>query len=112
MRGGGGRWADNFRESRDFRGGRAERFNNRDRPARGGRFGGGRFNRSFSRSAERSPNRIISPRNDDRRNKEDRRWTEEDTVGKPDLEMDEILKKTRKESMDRSKESIAKKPDW
>lgn len=89
-----------------------DRFNNRDRGMnnRGGRFGG-RFNRSFSRSPKRSPNRNISP--DNRRNKErDGRWTEEDSVGKPDLEMDEILKKARKEDMvDRSKD-VVKKPGW
>lgn len=72
-----------------------DRFNNRDRM--GNRGGGGRpfgrFNRSFSRSPERSP---------DRRNKErDGRWGEEDSVGKPDLdEMEEMLKKTRKEKTD------------
>lgn len=77
---------------------------------RGGRFGG-RFNRSASRSPERSPNRTTSP--DNRRNKDrDGRWTEEDSVGKPDLgEMDEILKKTRKQDIvERSKD--VKKSGW
>jgi hypothetical protein len=105
--GGRGRWNNdnNFRDTRDFRGGGrpAERFN-RDRP-RGGRFGGGRFNRSVSRSPERSPNRNVSPdrRSNDRRNKERDagRWTEADSVGKPDLEgMEEMLKKARKEKLE------------
>lgn len=127
-----GRWDNNYRDNRDFRG-RADRFNNRDRggPRGGGRFGGGgngggggRFNRSFSRSPERdrqSPNRLVSPsdsrRDDERRNKDrEGRWGEEDSVGKPDLdEMEEILKKARKEKMDdmleRNKD-IVKKTGW
>lgn len=95
-----GRWNnDNFRDTRDFRGGRVDRFN-RDRPGnRGGGRTFGRFNRSFSRSPERSP-RHVSPdsrnKDDDRRNKDEggSRWAEEDSVGKPDLdEMEEMLKK-------------------
>lgn len=107
-----GRRNDNFRDTRDFRGGRSDRFN-RDRPMnRGGRNFGSRFNRSFSRSPERSPDR----RDDERRNKE--RWAEEDSVGKPDLdEMEEMLKKARKDKlddmMDRNKDSVGKpKPGW
>lgn len=114
-----GRWNNNFRDSRDFRGGHADRFRDRPERGRGGRFGGGRFNRSFSRSPERSPNRYISPerRDDDRRNKErDGRWAEEDSVGKPDLDdMEEILKKARKEKLDdmveRNKD-LVKKTGW
>lgn len=110
-----GRWGDNFRDSRDYRGGRVDRFNNRDRL---GNRGGGRPFGRFTRSPERSPNRHISPdrRDDDRRNKEQRdgRWGEEDSIGKPDLdEMEELLKKARKEKLDdmmeRNKELIAKK---
>lgn len=95
-----GRWENNFRDSRDFRGGRSERFN-RERPVnRGGRFGGRFGGRSFSRSPERSPNRNGSQdrRDDDRRNKDrDGRWPEEENlVGKPDLaDLDELLKKSR-----------------
>ena len=114
-----GRWGDNYRDTRDFRGGRVDRFNN-NRDRLGNRGGGrpfGRFNRSFSRSPERSPIRHMSPdsrRDDDRRNK-DGRWGEEDSIGKPDLdEMEEMLKKARKEKMDdmmeRNKDLIAKKP--
>lgn len=108
-----GRWNDNFRDSRDFRGGRADRFNNRDRPSnRGGRFG--RFNRSFSRSPERSPD-SRNKEHDDRRHKDrEGRWAEEDSVGKPDLdEMEEMLKKARKEKLDdmmeRNKDLVAKR---
>lgn len=116
---GGGRWNDNYRDSRDFRGGRGSNFN-RDRPAARGRFGGGRFNRSFSRSPERSPLRHGSSdrRDDDRRNKDrEGRWAEEDSVGKPDLnEMEEMLKKARKDKLDdmmeRNKDLVAKKPGW
>lgn len=121
-----GRWGDNNfqpRDSRDFRGGRAERFN-RDRP--GNRGGGGarafgRFNRSFSRSPERSPRHVSPPdnrREEERRNKGDGRWGEEDSVvGKPDLdEMDEMLKKARKDKLDdmmeRNKDLVVKKPGW
>lgn len=82
---------------------------------RGGR-NFGRFNRSFSRSPERSPD---SRRDDERRNKErEGRWAEEDSVGKPDLdEMEEMLKKARKEKlddmMDRNKDLVGKpKPGW
>lgn len=122
---GRGRWGDNNfqRDSRDFRGGRAERFN-RDRPV-GNRGGGarafGRFNRSFSRSPERSPNRHTSPDSrrgdEERRNKGDGRWAEEDSVGKPDLdEMEEMLKKARKDKLDdmveRNKDLVVKKPGW
>lgn len=104
-----GRWNNNFRDTRDFRGGHVDRF--RDRPGgRGGRFGG-RFNRSFSRSPERSPNRHVSPE------RRDGRWGEEERVGKPDLEdMDEILKKARKEKLDdmleRNKDLVKKGGAW
>lgn len=116
----GGRWNDNFRgDTRDFRGGRVDRFNSRDRPMgnRGGRFGGGRF--IPSRSPERLPNRNLSPldgrRDDDRKNKDkagDGRWGE-DSVGKTDNdEMEEMLKKARKEKiddmMDRNKDMVKK----
>ena len=75
---------------------------NRDRPR--GRFGGGKFNRSNSRSQDRSP--VRRDGSGDRRKGQDGRWTENDSVGKPDLEeMEEILKKARKEKIENMVES-------